>query len=411
MKRYESFLKGKEIILGITGGIAAYKAAETVRLFKKAQACVTVVMTENAQRFITPLTLEVLSERPVVVSLWKRENATFNTTHVSLSDKADLAVIAPASANMIGKYASGIADDFISTFLLSCRRPVFMAPAMNVKMLENPAVQSNIETLKSRGVRFIEPGEGWLACGYTGKGRMAEPADILKNICAFLERRMDLKGKRILITAGPTREFLDPVRFISNPSSGRMGYALAEKAAQRGADVTLISGPTAVEPPAGINIIPVVSCSDMHIKTKEHFKRSDALIMASAPADFQPVEKYAGKLKKNDTGSLNLELRRTTDILQDLSEEKENKVLIGFAAETDNLKENARLKLKKKNLDMIILNDVAHPDAGFEKTTNIAALMFPDNSSIDLPKMQKTDLADRILDELLKIIKKRKSNA
>lgn len=387
----------KHIVLGVTGGIAAYKACELVRLFVKGGYSVHVVMTEHARAFITPLTFSTLSGNPVGMAMFDG-GAPETIKHIDLADDADLVVVAPATANVIGKVASGVSDDLLTTVISATKARVLFAPAMNVNMYENPITQANIERLKRLGYRFVEPGVGWLACGWEGKGRLAEPDEIYEAACALLVQK-DLAGMRILVTAGPTREAIDPVRFISNRSTGRMGYALAARAAARGASVTLVSGPSTLAPPWGVRFVGVESAADMAREVKNAFKDTDAVIKAAAVADLIPKNPSARKLKKDEsTGTL--ELTRTEDILKSLGEIKGTKILVGFAAETEDLLKNARKKLESKNLDMIVANDVSRSDSGFGVDTNVVRIIQKDGTESELPLMTKEEVADAVLDRV-----------
>jgi phosphopantothenoylcysteine decarboxylase/phosphopantothenate--cysteine ligase len=390
-------MKGKKIILGVTGGIAAYKAAELMRQLVRAEAEVFGVMTRSAQAFITPLTLQTLSGHPVATDLFDLIEES-EIGHISLADRADLVVIAPATANVIGKIAAGIADDFLTTLVMATRAPVLFAPAMNVHMWNNPILQENIKKLKARGYHFIDPEAGELACGYEGQGRLADIAEIVEEIRCLLSPQ-DFSGEKILVTAGPTEEAIDPVRFLSNRSSGKMGFALARCARRRGADVLLITGPTALPAPGRIRSISVSSAEEMRKAVLQHRKGRSILIMAAAVADFRPRRSAAEKMKKSQT-SLLLELERTPDILAETGRGKENRLRIGFAAETQDLIKNARAKLTEKKLDLIVANDVTQPGAGFGVDTNIVKLIDRRGKIEEIPLMSKEQLADVILDRI-----------
>ncbi|HHW02939.1 MAG TPA: bifunctional phosphopantothenoylcysteine decarboxylase/phosphopantothenate--cysteine ligase CoaBC [Thermoanaerobacterales bacterium] len=393
-------LEGKFVVLGVTGSIAAYKSAELVRLLKKQGALVQVIMTESACEFIKPLTFQVLSQNQVITDMF-REPSKWEVEHVALADRADLVLIAPATANIIAKIAAGIADDMLTTTILATRAKVVVVPAMNVHMYEHPITQRNIQRLKESGIEVMKPAEGFLACGYTGKGRFPEPADIVKFVDSIVGRAQDLKGKTVLITAGPTREPVDPVRFISNHSSGKMGYALARQAVLRGARVVLISGPTSIDPPAGLyKFIPVETALEMEKAVLENFTQAHVVIKAAAVADFRPKNYNPGKIKKQGGGMV-IELVKNPDILQELGEKKQHQVLVGFAAETDEPEKNAKEKLERKNLDFIVLNDVTQEGAGFGSDTNIVKIIYRDGRTEILPKMLKRDVADAILDRVL----------
>ncbi|MCG0274675.1 MAG: bifunctional phosphopantothenoylcysteine decarboxylase/phosphopantothenate--cysteine ligase CoaBC [Thermosediminibacteraceae bacterium] len=397
-------LQGKFVVLGVTGSIAAYKAVELVRLLKKKGANVQVVMTRSATEFVTPLTFQVLSGNPVITDMFEKP-VRWEVEHVSLADKADLFVVAPATANIIAKMAAGIADDMLTASILATRAKVLVVPAMNVHMYCNPITQENISYLKEKGFSVMEPEEGFLACGYLGKGRFPEPDKIMEVIERLVGNSNDLKNKRILITAGPTREPIDPVRFISNRSSGKMGYALAEAAVERGGEVILISGPTCLPQPAGLfKYIAVETAQDMKEQVLKFFPWSDVVIKAAAVADYKPKCYSERKIKKKDSEMV-LELTKNPDILKELGEKKDKQLLVGFAAETDEIKENALEKLRQKNLDLIVVNDVTAEGAGFEVDTNIVKIIYKDGSMEELPKMTKKDLAHVILDRIVQILR------
>ncbi len=399
-------LKGKKIVLGITGGIAAYKAAEFVRLLVKQEAQVHVVMTRNAQEFIKPLTFQTLSGNPVVTDPFSLLNET-QIGHIALADLAELIVILPATANIIGKIANGIADDFLSTMVMASKAPVLMVPSMNVNMWESEPLQKNLRTLIERGYHFVDPGEGELACHWYGKGRLAELSEVLEKIEDIFSPK-DLKGETILITAGPTQEPIDPVRFITNHSSGKMGYALAKVARRRGAEVVLISGPTWLPPPRNnVRLIWVRTAEEMRKAVFTNLKDCSVVIKAAAVSDYRPKEVSLSKVKKT-ASSLSLELERTTDILAEIGTEKGNRLFIGFAAETEDLVANARKKLKEKRLDFIVANDVTQPDAGFASETNRVKFLFPSGEVKDLPLMTKEEVAQLILDEVVRQLKQKR---
>jgi phosphopantothenoylcysteine decarboxylase/phosphopantothenate--cysteine ligase len=392
-----SVLAGKNITLGVCGGIAAYKAAELVRILVTRSARVRVIMTRNAMEFITPLTLQTLSQNPVATD-------TFDLTqeseigHIRLADSADAIVVAPATANILAKAAVGIADDLLSTVLMAAQCPVAFAPAMNVHMYAHPAVTDNLARLKARGAAIVEPGEGALACGYEGKGRLADPAAIADEIERILSKR-DLAAERILITAGPTQEAIDPVRFVSNRSSGKMGFALAKAAWRRGAAVRLVSGPSGLPTPRGVERFDTVSAAEMLRVTSENFPWCSTLIMAAAVADFRPRNLASHKLKKNTEGFA-LDLAPITDELPRLGAKKGDRLLIGFAAETEELETNALDKLRRKKLDLIVGNDVTREGAGFGTDTNIVTIVSADGSCQSYPLLSKDEVADVILDRL-----------
>lgn len=400
-------LKGKQVVLGVTGGIAAYKACELCSRLRKAGAEVFVVMTGNACEFVAPLTFETLSNHPVVTDTFRRPE-TWEVEHVALAKRADIFVIAPATANICAKYAHGIADDMLSTTLLATRAPVLIAPAMNTGMWENKATQENMACLAQRGVHFIGPDGGFLACGDSGAGRMSEPKDIFAAIEAILCPKQDLLDVKVLVTAGPTRENLDPVRYITNRSSGKMGYAIAEAAAKRGAKVTLVTGPVQLAPPSGVEVVPVLSTEDLYQVMVSRCVEFALIIQAAAPADFCAETIAEQKLKKQQSGGLVLSLKQTPDVAKAVGERKTaGQVLIGFAAETEMLSENARSKLEKKNLDMIVANDVTAPGAGFDVDTNIVTLMTQDETET-LPCMKKTQVADELLDRAVRLMDRKR---
>ena len=394
-------LKNKHIVLGVCGGIAAYKSAELLRLLIKAGASVRVVMTANAARFVGPLTFEVLSRQKVCTSLFDpHESAAVQ--HIQWAEEADGVIVAPATANGIGKLAHGIADDALTTFMLAVTSPVMLCPSMNADMYAAEAVQANLDTLKRYGYHVLEPDAGELACGTTGPGRLPEPAYILDRFACLLTPK-DMDGRHILITAGPTRESIDPVRFISNPSSGKMGYALARAAEMRGADVTLVTGPSALEPPFNVRLVRVTSAADMAAAVLDRLPDADVLIKSAAVADYRPVQAEVHKVKKTVGGQV-LHLERTQDILETAGRRKAHQVLVGFAAETRDLDENAAAKLKSKNLDMLVGNLIGASGTGFETDTNQVTLYFKDGSRESLAMMPKTDLAHIILDRVVQRI-------
>jgi phosphopantothenoylcysteine decarboxylase/phosphopantothenate--cysteine ligase len=386
------------VVLGVTGCIGAYKACELLRELQRRELDVRVVMTAAATRFVTPMTFEALSRHPVFHDQWALgENGEIS--HVSLADEAELLLVAPATANSLGKFARGIADDALSTLYLATRAPVVVAPAMNVNMYEHPAVQENLQTLRARGVSIVEPGSGYLACGWLGKGRLAETGAIVAATLAALRRRRDLEGETVLVTAGPTVEDIDPVRFVSNRSTGRMGYRLAEAARDRGARVVLVSGPTSLAPPPGVEFVGVRSAEEMQRAVLARLDGVTVVVAAAAVSDYRPAQTASSKLKKSD-GALSLELARTPDILKGLGAAKGGRLLVGFAAETDDLLRHARLKLEQKNLDLIVANDVAAEGSGFAGETNAGTLLRRDGTRADLPLGSKRAMAERILDEV-----------
>jgi len=397
--------KGKTVVLGISGGIAAYKSPDIVRRLKKRGANVCCVMTEAAREFVTPLTLQTLSQNPVICGMFSQPQH-WNVEHIALADKADIVMIVPATANIIGKIAHGIASDFLTTMVMACRAPILLAPAMNVNMYENPITQENISKLKTLGYCFVEPGFGDLACGTQGKGRLAEPEEILEMAEELLAQDKPLKGIKVLVTAGPTREALDPVRYITNHSTGKMGYAIAKQARLMGAEVTLISGPSELKPFQGIKLIKVVTAREMHTAVMNCYEENRIIIKAAAVGDYRPEEEYSRKIKKSDD-SLTLKLAKNPDILRELGRNKGERVLIGFAAETHDVHTNAAEKIHQKNLDFIAANDLQIPGAGFAADTNIVTLIFPDGKTRELPKLCKEEVAREILREALKIIEVR----
>lgn len=392
-------LKGKTIVLGVTGSIAAYKTANLASMLVKEHADVHVIMTENAKNFINPITFETLTHNKCITDTFDR-NFEFDVKHISLAKRADLFMIAPASANIIGKIASGIADDMLSTTIMAANCPVLISPAMNTAMYENYFVQKNMRSLNEAGYKLIEPASGYLACGDTGKGKMPEPELLKEHILMELSHGNDLLGKKVLVTAGPTQEAIDPVRFISNHSSGKMGYEVARQAARRGAEVTLVSGRTNLDCPLGVNRIDVLSAADMKEAVVSNADDTDIFVMAAAVADYRPAVVSDSKIKKKD-GAMSIELTRTEDIIAGICEnKKENQFVCGFSMETDNLIENSRSKLESKKLDMIVANNLKVEGAGFRGDTNVAVIIRPD-SITELDIMSKSELADVILDEII----------
>lgn len=400
-----SALQGKNVVLCVTGGIAAYKAADLTSRLRKLGAQVYIIMTESATHFITPLTLEVLSEHRVVTDMFDR-TFTWEVEHISLAKRADVFVIAPATANIIGKAAHGIADDMVSTTLMATKAPVVFAPAMNTNMYENPIVQQNIASLKARGMRFVEPASGRLACGDTGKGKLADPADIAHAI-ETAATPQDLAGLSVLVTAGPTREAMDPVRFISNHSTGKMGYAIAQRAQMRGAKVTLVSGPVSLTAPAEVSVIPITSAMQMHDAVMEQLPTHDWVIKAAAVGDYRPETTAEDKLKKK-ADEMSVALVKNPDILKEIGAKKrENQTVCGFSMETRDLIQNSRIKLESKNCDMLVANNLKTEGAGFAHDTNVATLLYRDGSSEPLSLMQKDSLADIVLDRMLALHRKK----
>ena len=398
-----------KIALGITGGIGAYKAVEVARGLQTRGHDVVAVMTRNARRFVGPVTLEAITRHPVVTSQWT-PGANADIEHISLASSIDLLLIAPATANILGKFAGGIADDFLSALYLATPAPVLVAPAMNSNMLAHPAVQQNIRTLEARGVRFVEPGAGYLACGWIGKGRLAEPDDIVEAADRLLRGSRSLGGRRVLVTAGPTFEDLDPVRYIGNRSSGRMGFALAREAARRGASVTLVAGPTPVEPPQDVEIVRVRSAAQMHEAVMARLESADLVVMAAAVADYAPAARDDRKRPKSEA-SLTLTLRRTPDILAGVGDWRAARggarpVIVGFAAETDDAVNKGRRKLESKRADFVAVNNVLEPGAGFEIDTNVVTLVGPGWEEA-LPLQPKSSVAAAILDRAERLLAER----
>ncbi|MDX8288312.1 bifunctional phosphopantothenoylcysteine decarboxylase/phosphopantothenate--cysteine ligase CoaBC [Metabacillus indicus] len=398
-------MKGKKILLCVSGGIAVYKAAALTSKLVQAGAEVKVIMTASAREFVQPLTFQALSRNDVYYDTFDEKNAAV-IAHIDLADWADLILVAPATANTIGKLANGIADDMLTTTLLASTAPVWIAPAMNVHMYDHPAVKKNIMTLSQFGYQYIEPSEGYLACGYVGKGRLEEPEKIIALITAYFsaEAEQPLKGKKIIITAGPTREKADPVRFFSNSSTGKMGYALAAAARNMGADVTLVSGPVSLAPPQGVETVQVESAEDMYRETVNRFAETDIVIKSAAVADYRPRLVSDEKMKKQD-GDLVIEFERTKDILKEMGERKEHQILVGFAAETHHVEEYALKKLEKKNLDMIVANNVNQDGAGFGTDTNIVTIYKRSGEKMELPVMSKEEVSKNILREIIRLDK------
>ena len=398
-------MKGKKILLAVTGGIAAYKSAELIRLFIKNDAQVKVLMTKNAQEFITPLTLQTLSSHPVyreTFSLIK----DFDIAHIALAQEADILVIAPATANIIGKIAAGLADDLLTTVVMATKAPVLICPSMNTNMYESVIVRENIQKLTSRGYHMMEADSGELACKSEGAGRLPELSNIVEEVKSILTEK-DLSGETVLVTAGPTREPLDPVRFITNYSSGKMGYALASRARRRGASVILISGPTVLSVPRGVTYVPVSTAVEMRHAVMKNLKQSTIVIKSAAVADYRPSVCADAKIKKKD-GPWTLYLERNPDIIAEIGKKKKERILIGFAMESEDLIKNAKAKMLAKNMDLIVANDVKQKDAGFQSDTNIVKILDRDGGIEELPLMDKIDVADRILDRVKMIIARRR---
>ncbi|MBK6428829.1 MAG: bifunctional phosphopantothenoylcysteine decarboxylase/phosphopantothenate--cysteine ligase CoaBC [Blastocatellia bacterium] len=390
------------VALAVTGCIGAYKAAEILRLLQQDGVDVRVAMTESAQRFVGPVTFEGLSGHPVITSMWE-PSATGAIRHIELAQSIDLLVVAPATANILAKFANGICDDFVTTLYVSTTVPVLVAPAMNVEMLHHPATQENLARLAARGVHIVESGSGYLACGMVGEGRLAEPREIADRALELLHSssgRRDLEGQRVLVTAGPTRELIDPVGFVTNRSSGRMGYAVAEAAAARGAEVVLVSGPVTIDAPSGVTIVRVETAAEMAKATLERVEWSTLIVKSAAVADYRPTAVADRKIKKSGE-TMTIELEKTQDILAAVGAVKGDRMLVGFAAETDDLVANARKKLESKNADLIVANDVTLDGAGFDGDTNIAVIVGRNGQADELPMMSKRKLADRILDAAL----------
>ena len=396
-------LKGKTVLLGVTGGIAAYKAAALASALVKQHAAVEVVMTKNATEFVTPLTFEQLTGRRTMVDTFDR-NFSHQVEHISLAERTDLVIIAPATANVCAKLAHGLADDMLTTTVLACRCPKLIAPAMNTNMYDNPVTQDNLETLRRYGWDVIEPASGRLACGAVGRGKLPEPEQLLQHVLRYLALPHDLTGKKVLVTAGPTQESLDPVRYLTNHSTGKMGYAIARMAMLRGAEVTLVSGPTSIAPPPFVKVVNIKSAQDMFEAVAAHSDASDYIFKAAAVADYTPADYKDNKIKKKD-GDLSIPLKRTTDILKYLGEHRRvDQVICGFSMETENMLENSRAKLLKKNVDMICANNLKVTGAGFGVDTNIITLITKD-AVAELPLLSKEAAANAILDQAIQLHK------
>jgi phosphopantothenoylcysteine decarboxylase / phosphopantothenate---cysteine ligase len=399
-----------KIALGVTGGVAAYKAAELVRRLQQEKLDVQVVMTRSAQEFITPLTFAALTGQKVITDMFSAAgtaapaNVESAIEHIAVAQRIDLLLVGPATADILGKFANGIAEDFLSTLYLATKAPVIVAPAMNVNMWDHPATQRNLAILRERGVHVVDPDEGYLACGMVGSGRLAATETIAKKVCDVLGLRHDLAGQTILVTAGPTCEDIDPVRFLTNRSSGKMGYALAEAANRRGARVVLVSGPTDLKIPDGVDWVPVRATEEMQRAVRERASGANVVIMAAAISDYRPAARQDQKLKRGEV-SFTLELEPTPDILAELGREKRGQILVGFAAETQSVAENARGKLARKGADMIVANDLTQEGAGFDTDTNIVTLYLRDGREIPLPKMTKLEVANQILDRVFELQK------
>ncbi len=396
------------VILGVTGCIGAYKAVVILRLLQKAGHEVFPVMTRHARHFIGPVTLEKLSGHAVVTGLFDTQGGSIE--HITLARKSNLLLVAPATANMLGKFAHGVADDFLTTLYLSTTTPVLVAPAMNVEMWRHPATQENVDILQRRGVRVIQPGSGYLACGEEGEGRMAEPEEVLQEAIGLLEGKKSLAGEVVLVTAGPTWEPIDPVRFLSNRSSGKMGFAVAAETRRRGARVILVSGPTQLPPPAGVELVPVSTAAEMAQTVAQYFPQVGIIIMAAAVTDFTPAVPAPQKAKK-ENGFPVVDWRPTVDVLKVLASRKRHQILVGFAAESENLYENARRKLRQKELDLIVANDISQPDRGFQSDQNQVMLIFADGSQKEFPLLPKSRVAGILLDEVERILAHRRAEA
>lgn len=398
-------LKDKTVVIGVCGGIAVYKACDLVSKLKKTGVNVHVIMTKSATEFVAPLTFQTLSQNYVVEDMFESPK-TWDVEHISLAKKADVFVLAPATANVIGKVANGIADDMLTTTIMATKAKVLVAPAMNTNMYENPVVQRNIQTLKDLDYKFVEPESGRLACGDIGSGKLASVDTIFNSIIELLEIKKDLEGTSMIITAGPTVESIDPVRYITNRSTGKMGYSIAKKAIERGADVTLVSGPTNIVPPQNLKkFIQIESAEDMYNAVLENMDENQVIIKSAAVADYRPKEYSDNKIKKSDD-DLSIRLDRTKDIALELGKIKNNKILVGFAAETNDLLENAKNKIQKKNLDFIVANDLTQDGAGFGVDTNIVKIIDRDGVIQEHPKMKKEEVADVILDKIKTLLNK-----
>lgn len=393
-------LANKKIVLGVTGGIAAYKAIALTSKLSQAGATVQVILTAGAQKFVTPLSFQAISRQPVYVDTFDELDPR-KIQHIDLADWADLFIIAPATANIIGKYANGIADDMLSTTLLATTAPVYIAPAMNVDMYQHPAVQDNLALLAKRGTHFIDPNEGYLACGYTGKGRLAEPEEIVAYLQRTLSTKRPLAGKKLLVTAGPTQEQIDPVRYLTNYSSGKMGFSIAEAGAQMGAEVTLVAGPVNLPTPNGVNRIDVVSTDDMYQAVIKHYSDQDIVIKSAAVSDYRPANQANEKIKKRSE-QMTIELERTQDILKTLGEQKTTQFLVGFAAETTNVEDYGKQKLIDKNLNAIVINDVSKAGIGFGSDDNEVLILINDGTEIKIDQTSKLVIASQLLVEISK---------
>lgn len=396
-------LKDKTVVIGVSGGIAVYKTLDVISRLRKLGVNVNVIMTKSATEFVTPLSFQSLSQNYVVCDMFE-DPKTWDVEHISLAKRADVFLIAPATANVIGKIANGIADDMLTTTVMATKAKVLIAPAMNTNMYENPILQRHINTLKELGYNFVEPESGRLACGDTGKGKLASPETIVDEVVKLLSKDQDLKGKSIIVTAGPTVESIDPMRYITNRSTGKMGYSIAKEAIERGADVTLITGPTNLTPPQNLKkLVKIESAKDMYEAVLENLDENDVVIKSAAVADYKPKNYSNKKIKKSDD-DLVIELDRNKDIAQEIGKIKNNKILVGFAAETNDLIENASLKIKKKNLDFIVANDLTKEGAGFGVDTNIVKIIDKEGNITEYPKMKKEEVANIILDKIKELL-------
>lgn len=397
-------LNNKTVVIGVSGGIAVYKALDVISRLRKLSVNIHVIMTKSATEFVTPLSFQSLSQNYVVCDMFE-EPKTWDVEHISLAKKADVFLVAPATANIIGKIANGIADDMLTTTIMATKGKVLIAPAMNTNMYENPIVQKNISTLKELGYNFVEPESGRLACGDIGKGKLATPETIVNDVVNLLMQKQDLKGKKIVVTAGPTIESVDPMRYITNRSTGKMGYSIANEAIKRGADVTLISGPTNLTTPQNLKkLVKIESAQDMYDAVIDNLDKNDVIIKSAAVADYKPKNYSNKKIKKSDN-DLIIELDRNKDIAYEIGKIKNNKILVGFAAETNDLLENAINKIKKKNLDFIVANDLTKEGAGFGVDTNIVKIIDKEGNITDYPKMKKEEVANVILDKVKSLLK------
>ncbi len=396
-------LKDKTVVIGVSGGIAVYKTLDVISRLRTLGVNVNVIMTKSATEFVTPLSFQSLSQNYVVCDMFE-DPKTWDVEHVSLAKRADVFLIAPATANVIGKIANGIADDMLTTTVMATKAKVLIAPAMNTNMYENPILQRNINTLKELGYNFVEPESGRLACGDTGKGKLASPEIIVDEVVKLLSKEQDLKGKSIIVTAGPTVESIDPMRYITNRSTGKMGYSISKEAIERGADVTLITGPTNLTPPQNLKkLVKIESAKDMYEAVLENLDENDVVIKSAAVADYKPKNYSNKKIKKSDD-DLIIELDRNKDIAQEIGKIKNNKILVGFAAETNDLIENASLKIKKKNLDFIVANDLTKEGAGFGVDTNIVKIIDKEGNITEYPKMKKEEVANIILNKIKELL-------